>query len=616
MTGKLAVIAFFLLSKMTFSQNGERKILFIGIDGCRWDALQTANTPNLDNLLNNSVFSKDGLTEYQTWSGTGWSNMLTGVWHTKHGVNNNAFTAPNFDDYPDFISRIESYNPALQTISVVHWSPLNAQIIQSADDEITMPTDLEVKVAAVELLNTQNPDVLFVAFDDVDHEGHAHGFSPAVPEYVESIEITDGYVGEILAALMNRPNYANEDWLVIVTTDHGGIMSGHGGGTLEERSIFNIFHNPNFNTQEISRETLTTPTTFTEAQLNAGTFAQPSNQSPFEFGTDQDFTIEFWIKAQEYTGDPSFISNKNWNSGFNVGFNFSANSGQYWKINVGDGTNRIDIQGGFLAPSAWHHLAVSFDRNGLVTAYEDGVVVGFENMQTIGNLNSGLPLVINQDGTTNYGLDFSGSYRDIRIWNAAIPGDILAQWATIPVNSSHPNFSNLIANWKFDDGNGNTIADSGPNSNDLNVNGNINWSANQNHAFTVFDYSSTTRQPDNAVTALDWMCVPIDESWGLDGKSWVNSCLITAQKHTNQLNGFTIHPNPVSDQFQLNVHLPGNQMMDLNIYNTEGKIIKQQQIPAFTKQINISTSDLPTGLYFVTVNDNKNSRSGTFLKCD
>lgn len=612
----IVLVLLTFVSSVLLSQSSSRKLLFIGIDGCRWDALQAADAPNLDNLLNNSVYSSNGLTEYQTWSGTGWSNMLTGVWHTKHGVTNNAFTAPNFDAYPDFLSRIETYNPTLNTFSVVHWAPLNSQIVQAVDQEITMTTDLDVKDAAVELLTTNNPDVLFVAFDDVDHAGHSYGFSPQVSQFIESIEITDAYIGELMTALQNRSNYVNEDWLVIVTTDHGGNLAGHGGGTLDERSIFNIFHNDNFTTQEINRETFVNPTTFNEAQFSAGTFAQPQDQSLFEFGTNQDFTIEFWIKAESYTGDPSFISNKNWNSGFNTGFNFSANNGQFWKINIGDGNDRIDIQGGFLAPSAWHHLAVSFDRDGLVTAYEDGVVVGFENMQSIGNLNSGLPFIINQDGTTNYGYDFAGSYRDIRVWNAVLTGDVISQWAAIPVNSSHPYFNNLIANWKCEDGSGNTLTDNSPNSNNAAVTGSLNWNNDHIHIFSVYDYSLTTRQPDNAVTALDWMCVPIEESWNLDGKSWVNSCLITSKGSNIDLTQFTILPNPASNQVILNWNFSKIKSMDLFLYNIEGKLIKQMHIPAHIQHLEVSISDLSAGLYFVKVSDGLRYSTKTFLKED
>ena len=45
----------FLLISGIYSQ--ERKVLMIGIDGCRPDALNLANTPNIDSLIDNGAYS-------------------------------------------------------------------------------------------------------------------------------------------------------------------------------------------------------------------------------------------------------------------------------------------------------------------------------------------------------------------------------------------------------------------------------------------------------------------------------------------------------------------------------------------------------------------------------
>jgi hypothetical protein len=58
----VTLFSFLIFTSVSQAQTGTRKVLFIGIDGCRWDALQAADAPNLDNLLNNSVYSSDGLT--------------------------------------------------------------------------------------------------------------------------------------------------------------------------------------------------------------------------------------------------------------------------------------------------------------------------------------------------------------------------------------------------------------------------------------------------------------------------------------------------------------------------------------------------------------------------
>ena len=83
----------------------EKKILFIGLDGCRADALNVANTPNMDELIENGLFIDNALCSINgqpTVSGPGWSSMITGVWYDKHGVSDNSFSGSNFNQYPPF----------------------------------------------------------------------------------------------------------------------------------------------------------------------------------------------------------------------------------------------------------------------------------------------------------------------------------------------------------------------------------------------------------------------------------------------------------------------------------------------------------------------------------
>lgn len=592
-----------LLLFLSFCVSGQnsRKVLFIGIDGCRADALTAANTPAMDNLLINSIYSTDGLCSYKTWSGNGWSSMLTGVWHTKHGVTDNTFSGSNYLNYPDFISRLEAFDSSLRTVTSVHWAPINDVIIQNADSERTYATDLEVKNGAVDALTNDDPDLLFVAFDDVDHAGHTYGFSPAVPEYIQAIEITEIYVGEIIAALHNRPNYANEEWLVVFTTDHGGNSAGHGGGTLEERTIFTIYSNPDFVQQEFSKTEVTVIDTFNEGHFAALTYAQPVNQTPFSFGATQDFTVELWVKANSFTGDPAFIANKDWNSGLNAGFVISAQNGLYWKVNIGDGTDRLDIQGGEMTIGEWHHLAVSFDRDGLMTAYEDGIVVGFDKMQNIGDITTGLPLVINQDGTTTYAYNFDGSYKDIRIWNAALPESTILQWANVPVTALHPYYSQLLANWKCEDNSGSVLNDESPNTNDCNITGPVMWHTNQTETFTIYDYSTTTREPDNAVTVLTWMCVPIQPSWDLDGTSRVLPCSNVSVNDIDNSIAMEIYPNPVNDKLTVKFGDLNNEKMNMKIYDATGKLVVNQDKITRRGEVELSFLSLNSGIYILVV---------------
>ncbi len=231
----------------------EKKVLFIGVDGLRSDALELANTPTWDSLC------ASGLYTYTSWhvgitvSGPSWSTMLTGVWHGKHGVTNNNYTGSDFNTYPYFVTRAKQYRPDLKAVQVTSWDPMSSAVYNDGwDEKIVVPSDDACEAAGIATLADPDLDVLFIHIDDCDAQGHANGFSTTVPSYMNQIDYIDGQLKRILNALKARANYANEDWLVVMTTDHGGIGTGHGGPTREEREIWWVAAGPSVPNAQIS----------------------------------------------------------------------------------------------------------------------------------------------------------------------------------------------------------------------------------------------------------------------------------------------------------------------------------------------------------------------------
>ena len=87
--------------------------------------------------------------------------------------------------------------------------------------------------------------MMFLHFDNVDHVGHAYGFSPNVSQYITAIEDVDAFITPIIQSIVQRPNYSNEDWLVLITSDHGGLGTSHGGNSIEEENVFVIANSNN-----------------------------------------------------------------------------------------------------------------------------------------------------------------------------------------------------------------------------------------------------------------------------------------------------------------------------------------------------------------------------------
>ncbi|MFF4328616.1 alkaline phosphatase family protein [Streptomyces sp. NPDC001591] len=232
------------------------KVLVIGLDGVVLDRLKAANAPNLKGLMADGLTARSTLYAgpmAATSSGPGWSTIATGVWPDKHGVKDNTFTGKNYTAHPDFLTRAENAKPALNTYAAADWEPLTSTdaagpvFSAKADKRLSLKGDRDgyesedpkIATAASAELRDGNPDASFVYFGQVDGAGHAYG--AAGQQYLDAISRVDTLVGRLLTAVQTRPAYAQENWKILVTTDHGHTdAGGHGGSTLQERGTFVI----------------------------------------------------------------------------------------------------------------------------------------------------------------------------------------------------------------------------------------------------------------------------------------------------------------------------------------------------------------------------------------
>jgi hypothetical protein len=242
------LVAVLLLSAATASA-GERKVLTIAIDGLRPDALIAANAPNIDSLVDGTFFGTSGpsgifvpyaQSEHLTFSGPGWGAYMTGLHVDRHGADTNTFenVVPGTTDW---FTPLEEFDPSLDTHRVLTWQIAHDSFPSGADTatnyEYNANGDELMTDHVVGLMQSAATDVVMTFFSDVDGAGHTCGFDPGAPCYLAEISDTDSQIGEILSAMKSRPSFSNEDWLVILTTDHGGLGTQHAGGLPEQRTI-------------------------------------------------------------------------------------------------------------------------------------------------------------------------------------------------------------------------------------------------------------------------------------------------------------------------------------------------------------------------------------------
>ena len=262
-------------------QGQDKKVLIIGMDGTRADAMINVfrdnsvktDSPNkgTENLHNtNAEFSAlNELSEagglYHSYTGgefkgktqhtstaPGWATMLTGTWASDdggHGVVDNGET---YQLKKDTIM-LEYAKKGYSTSFNAGWSPhflsqyKNEIAYLAAHPEYDMtykqsnkPDMFSDKVTRDSLISNidEGRDIIFGIIESVDNNGHNANFDNSNPHYVNSVRSSDNYAYQVLQHLKSSPNYANEDWLILMTTDHGGLNLGHGGQSLEERNIW------------------------------------------------------------------------------------------------------------------------------------------------------------------------------------------------------------------------------------------------------------------------------------------------------------------------------------------------------------------------------------------
>ena len=607
---------FFSVLNSVFCQTGDSRVLIIGIDGLRSDCLQAAETPAIDALIAEGLFSPDALNNDITYSGPGWSAMLCGVWSNLHGVTGNNFIGSNFDSYPSFMNRLEEANPALNTHSVCHWAPINDYILgDDVDDALNVSSDAAVRDAALAILSSGDPHALFLHFDEVDINGHSYGFDVGADAYMNTIETVDNYVAQIINALTNRPNYEAENWLILLSTDHGGIGLNHGGSSIEEETIFFIASGAAVANDVVVKDTLEVlpppanciaPGAAELRFAGDGDLVYIEDSPSLQLGTDQDFTMEVRIRT-EATPDVAIIGNKDWDTGLNPGFVFSFEypGGPGWKVNIGDGNERADAAGDSgISDGQWHTLSCSFDRDGMMRLYTDGEFSSEEDISGIGAIDVGSGWFFGSDILGAY--SYSGAISEVRFWHGVLLDQTVSDWHCTSLDSAHPNWESLQGHWTLTEGTGVEISNSTNNGLAGVVQG-AEWQ--QPESLITFDYSNTPRIVDMAVTAMDHMCLSIDPNWNLDGISWVDGCnsAETTNVQREEIKSI-IFPNPGSKDFQI-TGIPPHATIE--VFHPDGKSIHHAQ-PGSSTRFEPHTSS--RGVYLIRIVDGERQRTLRWIR--
>ena len=147
------------------------------------------------------------------------------------------------------------------------------------------------------------------------------------------------------------------------------------------------------------------------------------NQSVFNVGTTADFSLSIWIK----TSSPieQMVISK-YNTGVSPGYVLGTEAGKAYaciRDGLGSGTAELVVVNGTsnVNNNAWHLLVATFDRNGDLRLYVDGIQEAYANISTITDpVNNTSDFCI---GYRNYAISpfyFTGSIDEAGVWNRTL----------------------------------------------------------------------------------------------------------------------------------------------------------------------------------------------------
>lgn len=238
-----------------------KKAIIIGYDGCRADVLKEMQyeKSGVFDIINNGGsinLAYCGGVNYpakntqDTSTAPGWCSILTGVWADKHGITANDITK-SLEHKTLLTTLVEDKvieNSAFITKWKGHFDRKNATYL--LEKEYCENNNLDVtfqrckndeashEYTMNEIGKKDCADFIFVIYEPTDSTGHNYGFSINNPRYKEAFKTADLYGMEAVEAIKSRETYETEDWLIIITSDHGGIGTEHGDASVQERMTF------------------------------------------------------------------------------------------------------------------------------------------------------------------------------------------------------------------------------------------------------------------------------------------------------------------------------------------------------------------------------------------
>lgn len=262
-----------------------RKLLWVNIDGARGTIVKemsdAGELPNITALLPHAKYTFKGISDSgygvpgESYSSSGedpltWSSMLTGVNGYLHFIHDGSYMSDyqigdngglyqKVSFFPTIVQYLAEQNAKLHVSVVTPFANLN-KYLGDAYAVKTTNGDEETQTELLEQLEKKEYQLTIASFKEVWDAGKKGGFTADNAEYVAAIKKVDEYIGKLKETIEARPHPDYEDWMIILTSNRGGLADGeHQGYSDADRDIFGVFYYDHYTPYEMKGSTIEAP---------------------------------------------------------------------------------------------------------------------------------------------------------------------------------------------------------------------------------------------------------------------------------------------------------------------------------------------------------------------
>ena len=526
------------------SNHMQRKVLVISIDGAAGAEIKTIAPPNLLSLENTGKYTYNVSREDVVTDASSWVSLMTGVGYATHQIKDSSFLfipddiegneGGSIPFYQNVLNHIMPVKSDYKLAVISPWIGLT-KYLSAAGINIAAANDKEVKDSALSVIDKNNSlGVMVLDFNGAELAGNAGDFLASDANYKNAILKIDDYVGQIVKALKERSNYDNEDWLIMVTSSHGGSVSNPKPGFL-------IASNSKLTKEEILKRGLSTVLFNYNNDSKPSIYAtmDPKHEGKNVYDFEKDFTVSLDVQLSGKSGNyPAFFGNKMILDGNSTsGFSFFASPAGTVTLNITSGAKFQVGTSIVVVDGKWHNIALTVKKetngNRVASMFVDGEFQGKGNLPAAANLNSINPLAIGWQPGVGASGNFIGTRPyGIMFFDEALDSSTIRQTQCLDDITSHPEYKHLMGYWPCDDATGGALHNSIFNYCHFYMHGGFQWTGMGQDVPCSLPVPSVedasllslvVSNTDLVSNILYWLKIKVNADWDLQGQAWLSN---------------------------------------------------------------------------------------------